>query len=215
MYNYKIFYCVFFILINFYLNKNNTGVVIYGVQANSISKEEKKGKEKFFNIYDKLNSTSSNLEYILKFNKHESSFNLIKTLESDLSKMATSYAKNIISSDYYFNKKTNSIYRVANMYDKYTLIKTKANTYKWEITSETKKIQNLLCYKALTIKTKVNNSKEKKFLIEAWFCPEIPISYGPKEFNGLPGLILELKDSNFTFYAKKINLNKKRESIKF
>ncbi|WP_452220426.1 T9SS type A sorting domain-containing protein [Lacinutrix salivirga] len=121
-------------MINFYLNKNNTGVVIYGVQANSISKEEKKGKEKFFNIYDKLNSTSSNLEYILKFNKHESSFNLIKTLESDLSKMATSYAKNIISSDYYFNKKTNSMYRVANMYDKYTLIKTKANTYKWEIT---------------------------------------------------------------------------------
>lgn len=30
---------------------------------------------------------------------------------------------------------------------------------------------------------------------EAWFAPEIPISDGPYKFNGLPGLIVRIKDS--------------------
>ena len=29
--------------------------------------------------------------------------------------------------------------------------------------------------------------------IVAWYTPQIPVSHGPAEFGGLPGLILELK----------------------
>lgn len=32
--------------------------------------------------------------------------------------------------------------------------------------------------------------KNRKFKCAAWFAPEIPVSYGPREFHGLPGLIL-------------------------
>ncbi|MDO4225233.1 MAG: GLPGLI family protein [Bergeyella zoohelcum] len=43
---------------------------------------------------------------------------------------------------------------------------------------------------------------------EAWFCADIPFPEGPHKFRGLPGLILELKDTqgdyHFTFAGNKI-----------
>ncbi|WP_160139116.1 GLPGLI family protein [Chryseobacterium sp. c4a] len=42
----------------------------------------------------------------------------------------------------------------------------------------------------------------------AWFTPEIPISEGPYKFKGLPGLIIELEESNKNFGYKLISFNK-------
>lgn len=33
----------------------------------------------------------------------------------------------------------------------------------------------------------------------AWYCPEVPITVGPYKFNGLPGLIMNIKDSEGVF----------------
>lgn len=78
----------------------------------------------------------------------------------------------------------------------------------WKITQEIKKIGNYSCFKAIDI-----NSKNKKQKPVAWFTLDIPIGYGPKNFNGLPGLILELKTSAVTFKAAKIELNSKEKVI--
>jgi GLPGLI family protein len=43
--------------------------------------------------------------------------------------------------------------------------------------------------------------------VVAWYCPKIPVSFGPKGYGDLPGLILELEEKNITFGAKKITLN--------
>jgi GLPGLI family protein len=43
----------------------------------------------------------------------------------------------------------------------------------------------------------------------AWFTPEIPIGHGPREFWGLPGLILELHKDKETFLATQITINPK------
>lgn len=59
--------------------------------------------------------------------------------------------------------------------------------YTWNITSETKKIQNYTCYKAAT-SFRGNN-------FEAWFTPDIPINAGPWKLYGLPGLIVEEYDT--------------------
>ena len=77
---------------------------------------------------------------------------------------------------------------------------------KWELTREEKKIGNYKCYKAITF-------LNKKTKIEAWYSPEIPLSFGPKGFGGLPGLIIELKENNIIYYANKIALNKEKEFI--
>ena len=43
--------------------------------------------------------------------------------------------------------------------------------------------------------------------IEAWYCPEIPVSHGPSEYWGLPGLILEVSAGNNVMLCNKIILN--------
>lgn len=60
--------------------------------------------------------------------------------------------------------------------------------FDWKISSDTKNIQGFKCQKATL---EFGNRRW-----EAWFSTEIPFHYGPYIFGGLPGLILELKDSN-------------------
>ncbi|GEM56727.1 hypothetical protein B0A58_05855 [Flavobacterium branchiophilum NBRC 15030 = ATCC 35035] len=52
--------------------------------------------------------------------------------------------------------------------------------------SEVKKINNFICNKAIL------NFRGRNYV--AWFTTEIPISFGPWKFHGLPGLILEISD---------------------
>jgi GLPGLI family protein len=73
------------------------------------------------------------------------------------------------------------------------LIKDSLPTYDWELVSETKTIGNYVCKKATT----VYNDQE----ITAWYALSIPLSDGPGEYYGLPGLILELTDGTTTYNA--------------
>lgn len=43
--------------------------------------------------------------------------------------------------------------------------------------------------------------------IEAWYTPQIPVSHGPMEYWGLPGLILEVSADNTTMLCSKIVMN--------
>ena len=43
--------------------------------------------------------------------------------------------------------------------------------------------------------------------IEAWYTPQIPVSHGPLEYWGLPGLILEVSAGNTTMLCSKIVMN--------
>lgn len=43
--------------------------------------------------------------------------------------------------------------------------------------------------------------------VEAWYSPQIPVSHGPLEYWGLPGLILEVSAGNTTILCSKITLN--------
>ena len=45
--------------------------------------------------------------------------------------------------------------------------------------------------------------------ITAWYTPQIPVSTGPGNYHGLPGLILEVNDGTETVVCNKIILNPK------
>ena len=49
--------------------------------------------------------------------------------------------------------------------------------------------------------------------VTAWFTPQIPVSNGPGEFAGLPGLILELNVYRTTLLCSKIVMNPKESEI--
>jgi len=77
----------------------------------------------------------------------------------------------------------------------------------WELTNETKLIDNYLCYKATNIYKVTNETKTFLHPVTAWYCPQIPYRYGPNGYSNLPGLILELQVRNVVFGAKTIKLD--------
>jgi len=48
--------------------------------------------------------------------------------------------------------------------------------------------------------------------IVAWYTPQIPVSQGPSEYWGLPGLILEVSAGNVTMLCSKIIINPKEKT---
>lgn len=75
----------------------------------------------------------------------------------------------------------------------------------WLIQEEHKMIGDYLCFKATRMKIRgpKNNIAHP---IVAWFCPELPYAFGPLEYGGLPGLILELQTVNVLFGARKVSI---------
>jgi len=67
--------------------------------------------------------------------------------------------------------------------DKKFLIEDDQKKYTWKLAMEQKEIQGFLCQKATYQDTSIK--------IEVWFTPQIPVSTGPGNLGGLPGLILE------------------------
>src|SRR5690606_19883169 len=61
-----------------------------------------------------------------------------------------------------------------------------------------------LCIKATKREITKRGSKTivKPFI--AWFCPEIPLPFGPLNQGGLPGLILELQTDRVLFGLERI-----------
>jgi GLPGLI family protein len=98
-------------------------------------------------------------------------------------------------------------YSESSTYGKNILIKESLKTG-WQLYDETKMIDNYLCYKATNI-NRIDNGSKKIFNhpVTAWFCPELPYSYGPNGYSNLPGLILQLQVRNVVFAAKRIELN--------
>jgi len=58
---------------------------------------------------------------------------------------------------------------------------------KWDISSDTMSLSGLKCQKAS------GYWKGRTYI--AWFCPDLPFSYGPWKLSGLPGLIVEAYDT--------------------
>ena len=128
---------------------------------------------------------------------------------------------------YYKNLKTNSYINKAEIMGKRFLIKDSITKRDWKMTGETKNIGNYTCYKATatrdeerTSMTMVNGESEETTKTEtitttAWYTPQIPVSNGPRNFGGLPGLILEVSEGRLTIVCSEIVLNPKdREAIK-
>ena len=164
--------------------------------------------------------------YILDFTKSESMFK--QKQELDGPKVPKSNGAIIMiggmaggTDVLYKNIKEKRMANKTDLMGKIFLIKDNLVSYDWELTGETKNIGNYTCYKAVfekeeesvEIKMIDGEVKEekgmKKRTIIAWYTTDIPISNGPKNYGGLPGLILEVNDGNETIMCSEIVLNPK------
>ncbi len=67
-------------------------------------------------------------------------------------------------------------------------------SFGWKLTGESAKFLGYPVFQAI--------AKQDSTSIEAWFTPDIPVSAGPAQYGGLPGLILTLAiDSNRVVYT--------------
>ena len=73
--------------------------------------------------------------------------------------------------------------------------------FKWQLHNDSKKILDYQCKKA-TVKY-----RGREFI--AWYTTEVPVNNGPYIFEGLPGLILELEDSQNKYHFTAIGIDKK------
>ena len=71
-----------------------------------------------------------------------------------------------------------------NLFGKDFIIEGVRKPLKWKVTGEQKQVGAYLCQKA-TYQDSTQN-------IVAWFTPMIPVSAGPNNYNGLPGMILHM-----------------------
>lgn len=117
------------------------------------------------------------------------------------------------------------------------LIKDSLPKLEWKMESETRMIGGYNCFKATAVKQpsksdlrnlrpkqtdeKKDDTKKtdfmdnfeipKEIVITAWYTPEIPVSQGPENYWGLPGLILEVNDGRTTILCSKVVMNVKEK----
>ncbi len=177
--------------------------------------------------------------YILNFNKKESFFEEEEKLDA-ISGATDSWGKNFSQGDQYKNIQENSLVQSQEFYGKRFLVKDQLQKIQWKIGKESKQIGQYLCFKATTsiptselkwynfswsdlrresqkrtdsLATKNGAPEIPMTEVEAWYTPQIPVSHGPAEFWGLPGLILEVSAGNTVMLCSKVTINPKEEII--
>lgn len=109
-----------------------------------------------------------------------------------------------------YRKKNSDIIYVEKNINNHDYILTKRILTDWFISDEKKNIQGYECIKATALLFVDDGSGEinKLYPVTAWFFPENKNPYGPMGYGGLPGLILELKNSIVTLRFNSIKTNK-------
>ncbi|PKW28462.1 GLPGLI family protein [Flavobacterium lindanitolerans] len=177
--------------------------------------------------------------YELSFNKTESVYEEPQRLESPSgssgAKMVVVNTSSSGDGKSYKNIKDKTVLSEEDFFGKEFLVSDSLPKWDWKLVDETKKIGNFTCYKAIGVipvskedleryekmKNKKSESKTVLFTpsepkdrtITVWYTPEIPVSHGPGEYWGLPGLIMEVNDAKTVILCSKIVLNPKDKVV--
>lgn len=169
--------------------------------------------------------------YILTFNKEASIYKEEEKLDAPTGNVQAGGMRVMVMGgnsglERYKNTKTKKFANEQDLFGKSFLVKDNLEEYKWELGEESKVIGKYLCFKATSTrevenlsmsfdsedddKTKEPERVKETQTITAWYTMEIPVSNGPDDYWGLPGLILELHDGDdMTYLCSKIIMNTK------
>lgn len=168
-------------------------------------------------------------DYMLSFTQTESNWKESESLGGTPT-MASSGVRTMVitggGSDriLYKNIADQSFVQEQEIMGKEYLIKDRLEPAEWELTGESKQIGDYTAQKATfsriidsqrfsTGMTEMENVKDT-IQVTAWFTPEIPVSHGPENYFGLPGLILELHHQGRVLICERIELNPAANPVK-
>lgn len=212
----------------YYTTKSKMDLGTWGATMSEAQK--KQVQERLKNRLEKV--------YILTFSKEASIYEEDEKLDA-ISGATDSWGKNFAPGEQYKNVKTNTLKQSQEFYGKQFLVTDNLQAIEWTLTTDTKKVGEYTCMKAVALvptsdlywydfswdRLRSNESEAvsasadsiqmrqiKMSQIEAWYTPQIPVSHGPGEFTGLPGLILEVSADNTTILCSKIVMNPEEKS---
>ena len=169
--------------------------------------------------YPFVPNVAAMMRFKLEFTTTNSMFNRVKTIE--LEKVSK---EDIETTETLIGYKDTSWHDASYFYsfdrdlrkgpDQKGLILKTHNNFDWKISEETKKIGEFTCYKATgyreTSYREEGKYKIKKTPVVAWFCPDIPVPFGPVFARDLPGLIFEFQfGAGIVYGLTDINLTEK------
>lgn len=206
---YKKIIIIFLIINSYNLFSQNNCKVNYTVipTGGSFENNDDVKKSKISNRFQGVDEALKRLNYQLIIKNDQSYYHQINNL--GLNEKVDKTAKNLAGTSEFLKKNRLEIIKIINFSQEVFYVKTKLNN-DWNLINETKYINGYLCFKATQQKS-LPLKKEKKYEVIAWYCPKLPFQNGPKEFGGLPGLILELQDGRITYLANKIDLSLNQE----
>ena len=166
--------------------------------------------------------------YVLSFNQTESTWKKEESLGGGPATASAGGAVFMVATSgegsmLYKNIADQSYAQEREVMGKEYLIQEKSEPFEWELSGETKKVGNYTVQKASFTKivdskrfstgmTEMENVKDT-LQVTVWFSPEIPVSHGPENYFGLPGLILEVQNQGRTLICEKIELNPSAEPV--
>ena len=163
--------------------------------------------------------------FILNFDKKTSTYKEDVQLDAPNPKvggagvMVMSFGGSGNGSVYFKNINEKRFVNQTEIMGKRFLVKDSLPNYQWDLSTETKNIGNYTCYKATftreveDIKMVFEDGESKEDKIKktvtttAWYTPQVPVSNGPDNYQGLPGLILEINDGERLIVCTEIILN--------
>ncbi|WP_111671402.1 GLPGLI family protein [Algoriphagus litoralis] len=167
-------------------------------------------------------------DYILSFTQTESNWKQAETLGGGPATASSGGMTMVINTGsedrvLYKNIADQSYIQEQEVMGKEVLVKDALEPAEWELTGESKKIGEYTAQKATysriidsqrfsTGMTEMENVKDT-INITAWFTPDIPVSHGPENYFGLPGLILEIHNGGRTLICERIELNPAKEPV--
>lgn len=164
--------------------------------------------------------------YVLDFNKEASLFEEKEKLDA-MSGATDSWGKNFARGKQYKDVKNNQLVQSQEFYGKRFLVVDQLEPINWQLGKESKVIGNYTCFKAIASvptqnlewfnfswsdlrQEETEDGEEPEIqmtAIEAWYTLQIPVSHGPAEYWGLPGLILEVSAGNTVMLCSEIQMN--------
>ncbi len=214
----------------YYFSKSTMELGSWGARMSEAQKKQVQARLK-----NRLEKT-----YVLDFNKQESVFNEEDQMDA-MAGATDTWGSNFSRGEQYKNVKENSLVQTQEFYGKKFLVKDKLQNIDWQMGSESKQIGQYMCFKATASvpsaelawydfswsdlraakpeasadSTNIDTQEPvvKMTDVEAWYTLQIPVSHGPGEYWGLPGLILEVSAGNTTMLCSKVVLNPEEKII--
>jgi GLPGLI family protein len=209
---------------------------IFSADLKEENSESKKQDPAFEKALQEALKEASEKSYLLTFNKSECIYEQEQQLEKPKAASGEMQISVSISSSEgrkYINAKNKTSSIEDAILGKQFIIVENIEKPDWKLVDDTKKIGDYTCFKAkLTIPVSDKQKKEyeeflkkeeiksslfkmeepKEKIITAWYTPEIPASFGPNNYWGLPGLILEINEPETIILCSKVVLNTKEKA---